>query len=57
MDAGRRPLVLAVPARSLARLAAATDARDFGHGPLDFVVPVTVNFLVHGRRVAAIVVD
>ena len=59
MDAGWRTLILAVPAGSLAGFAAAaaTDACDFGHGALNFVVSVPVDFFVHGRRVAAVVVD
>ena len=57
MDAGWWTLILAVPAGSLAGFAAATDACDFGHGTLNFVVSVPVDFFVHGRRVAAVVVD
>lgn len=56
VDTGWGPLILSVPTGSLAGLAAATDTCDFGNGALDFVVSVTVNFLIHGRRVAAVVV-
>ncbi len=56
VDTGWRPLILSVPTGSLAGLAAATDTCDFGNGALDFVVSVTVNFFIHGRRVAAVVI-